>query len=112
MVYFSILFFQGKKLARNYHRELTQTILVIVGSYFILYYLFGVVIGFSYNTYDTGFGGILYNSLIFILPLLFREEVRLKFVNFYKHKQAHIFITVIFILCELFSSSFFYFLQL
>ena len=109
LCFFSILFFQGKKLARNYHRELTQTILVIVGSYFILYYLFGVVIGFSYNTYDTGFGGILYNSLIFILPLLFREEVRLKFVNFYKHKQAHIFITVIFILCELFSSSFFYF---
>lgn len=109
LCFFSIFFFREKKLIRNYHKELMQTILIIVVSYFILYYLFGIVVGFSYNTYDTSIVGILYNTSLFILPLLFREEVRLKFISFYKNKQACIFITIVFIFCELFSSYFFNF---
>lgn len=106
---FSIFYFKEKKLIRNYHKDLTQTVLIIVVSYFILYYLLGVVVGFSYNIYDTGIMGILWNTFLFIIPLLFREEVRQRFMCFHKSKSAYIFITIVFIACELFSSTFFNF---
>ena len=52
-----------------------QTVIIIVASYFILYYLSGLIVGYVYNIYNTSFTGILYNTVIFILPLFFREEV-------------------------------------
>ena len=94
---------------RNYQRSLTKTVLILVISYYILYYLLGLIIGFSYNFYDTSLVGIIYNTFIFILPLLLREKVREKFVRIYKNKKAYIFITIIFICYEVFSSSFFSF---
>lgn len=102
-----LLFFRDKKLIRNYHKDLMQTVIIIVASYFILYYLSGLIVGYVYNIYNTSFTGILYNTVIFILPLFFREEVRLKFVYLGKSKVAYIFVTIVFILCELFSSTFF-----
>lgn len=106
---FSIFYFKEKKLIRNYHKDFMQTVLIITISYFILYYLSGVIVGFVYNAYDTSIIGILLNTFLFVCPLLFREEIRQKFIYFHKSKTACVFITIVFIACELFSSTFFNF---
>ena len=102
-----LLFFSKKELIRNYHKSLTKTVLIITISYFILYYFLGVVIGFTYNVYDTSILGILSNTFFLILPLLFREEIRKKFVFLHKNKMACVFITIVFIVYELIGSTFF-----
>ena len=104
-----LLFFSKKELIRNYHKDLTKTVLIITISYLILYYFLGVVVGFTYNIYNTSLLGILSNTFFLIVPLLLREEIRKRFVFFYKDKMACIFVTVIFILCEVFGSTFFNF---
>lgn len=106
---FSYFFYREKKLIRNYHRDLTLTVFIITISYFIISYLLGVVVGYTRNVYDTSFYGMIFNTLFFIVPLLFREEVRSRFVFFHKSKKATLFITLIFIACEIFSSTFFSF---
>lgn len=115
LVLFGILFlvflflFPNKKYIRNYQKSLTQTVLILVISYYIIYYLLGLVIGFSYNFYDTSWFGIIYNSFVFILPLLLREEVRGRFICNYKKKSGYLFITIIFIIYEMLCSTFFSF---
>lgn len=109
LFFVSVFFIRGKKLIRNYYKDLMQTVLIITVSYFILYYLLGVVVGFAYNTYDTSILGILSNTFFFLLPLLLREEVRQKFIYFHHSKFFCFFITVVFVSCELFGSTFFSF---
>lgn len=115
LVLFGILFFvflflfPNKKHVRNYQKSLTQTVIILVISYYIIYYLLGLIIGFSYNFYDTSLSGIVYNSFVFIIPLLLREEVRDRFIHIHKKKRAYLFITIIFIFYEMFSSTFFSF---
>ena len=106
---FFLLFFRRKSHTRNYQKSLTKTVLIIVISYYIIYYLLGLIIGFSYNFYDTSWSGIVYNAFIFVLPLLLREKVRERFVHIYKNRSSYIFITIIFICYEIFSSTFFSF---
>ena len=104
-----LLFFSKKELIRNYHRDLTKTVFIITISYFILYYFLGVVVGFTYNIYNTSLLGILSNTFFLIIPLLLREEVRKRFVFLHKNKIACVFVTIVFILCEVFGSTFFNF---
>lgn len=104
-----LFFFTKKELIRNYHKSLTKTVVIITISYFILYYFLGVVIGFTYNVYDTSILGIIFNTFFLIVPLLFREEIRKRFVFFHKSKIACVFITVIFVVYELIGSTFFNF---
>lgn len=106
---FFLLFFRRKSHTRNYQKSLTKTVLIVVISYYIIYYLLGLIIGFSYNFYDTSWSGIVYNAFIFVLPLLLREKVRERFVHIYKNRSSYIFITIIFICYEIFSSTFFSF---
>lgn len=106
---FFLLFFRRKSHTRNYQKSLTKTVFIIVISYYIIYYLLGLIIGFSYNFYDTSWSGIVYNAFIFVLPLLLREKVRERFVHIYKNRSSYIFITIIFICYEIFSSTFFSF---
>ena len=115
LVLFGILFlvflflFPNKNHIRNYQKSLTQTVLILVISYYIIYYLLGLIIGFSYNFYDTSWSGIIYNSFVFILPLLLREEVRERFIRIHKKKSAYLLITIIFIIYEMLCSTFFSF---
>ena len=104
-----LLFFSKKELVRNYHRDLTKTVLIITIGYFILYYFLGVVVGFTYNIYHTSFFGILSNLFLFSFPLLFREEIRKRFILLYKNKMALVFVTIVFIICEVLGSTFFFF---
>ena len=115
LVLFGILFlvflflFPNKNHIRNYQKSLTQTVLILVISYYIIYYLLGLIIGFSYNFYDTSWSGIIYNSFVFIFPLLLREEVRERFIRIHKKKSAYLLITIIFIIYEMLCSTFFSF---
>lgn len=115
LVLFGILFlvflflFPNKNHIRNYQKSLTQTVLILVISYYIIYYLLGLIIGFSYNFYDTSWSGIIYNSFVFILPLLLREEVRERFIRIHKKKSAYLLIAIIFIIYEMLCSTFFSF---
>ena len=115
LVLFGILFlvflflFPNKNHIRNYQKSLTQTVLILVISYYIIYYLLGLIIGFSYNFYDTSWSGIIYNSFVFILPLLLREEVRERFIRIHKKKSVYLLITIIFIIYEMLCSTFFSF---
>ena len=102
-----ILLFRDKKLIRNYHKEFSQTVFIISIIYFIIYYILGVIIGYSYNVYSTSFIGILRNILVIVVPILFREEVRSRFLFLNKKKFGIFFITLLFIVLELFSSTFF-----
>lgn len=102
-----ILLFRDKKLIRNYHKEFSQTVFIISIIYFIIYYILGVIIGYSYNVYSTSFIGILRNIVVIVVPLLFREEVRSRFLFLNKKKFGIFFITLLFIVLELFSSTFF-----
>ena len=114
LVLFGILFlvflflFPNKNHIRNYQKSLTKTVLIVVIVYYIIYYFLGLIIGFSYNFYDTSWSGIIYNSFVFILPLLLREEVRSRFIRIHK-KSAYLFITIIFIIYEMLCSTFFSF---
>ena len=102
-----ILLFRDKKLIRNYHKEFSQTVFIISIIYFIIYYILGLIIGYSYNVYSTSFIGILRNVIVIVVPLLFREEVRSRFLFLNKKKFGIFFITFFFIILELFSSTFF-----
>lgn len=102
-----ILLFRDKKLIRNYHKEFSQTVFIISIIYFIIYYILGLIIGYSYNVYSTSFVGILRNIIVIVVPLLFREEVRSRFLFLNKKKFGIFFITLFFIILELFSSTFF-----
>lgn len=102
-----ILLFRDKKLIRNYHKEFSQTVFIISIIYFIIYYILGLIIGYSYNVYSTSFIGILRNIIVIVVPLLFREEVRSRFLFLNKKKFGIFFITLLFIILELFSSTFF-----
>ena len=102
-----ILLFRDKKLIRNYHKEFSQTVFIISIIYFIIYYILGLIIGYSYNVYSTSFIGILRNIIVIVVPLLFREEVRSRFLFLNKKKFGIFFITLFFIILELFSSTFF-----
>lgn len=102
-----ILLFRDKKLIRNYHKEFSQTVFIISIIYFIIYYILGLIIGYSYNVYSTSFIGILRNIIVIVVPLLFREEVRSRFLFLNKKKFGVFFITLFFIILELFSSTFF-----
>lgn len=102
-----ILLFRDKKLIRNYHKEFSQTVFIISIIYFIIYYILGLIIGYSYNVYSTSFIGILRNIVVIVVPLLFREEVRSRFLFLNKKKFGIFFITFFFIILELFSSTFF-----
>ena len=102
-----ILLFRDKKLIRNYHKEFSQTVFIISIIYFIIYYILGLIIGYSYNVYSTSFIGILRNIIVIVVPLLFREEVRSRFLFLNKKKFGVFFITFFFIILELFSSTFF-----
>ena len=102
-----ILLFRDKKLIRNYHKEFSQTVFIISIIYFIIYYILGLIIGYSYNVYSTSFIGILRNIVVIVVPLLFREEVRSRFLFLNKKKFGIFFITLLFIVLELFSSTFF-----
>lgn len=102
-----ILLFRDKKLIRNYHKEFSQTVFIISIIYFIIYYILGLIIGYSYNVYSTSFIGILRNIIVIVVPLLFREEVRSRFLFLNKKKFGIFFITLLFIVLELFSSTFF-----
>lgn len=102
-----ILLFRDKKLIRNYHKEFSQTVFIISIIYFIIYYILGLIIGYSYNVYSTSFIGILRNIVVIVVPLLFREEVRSRFLFLNKKKFGIFFITFFFIVLELFSSTFF-----
>lgn len=102
-----ILLFRDKKLIRNYHKEFSQTVFIISIIYFIIYYILGVIIGYSYNVYSTSFIGILRNIVVIVVPFLFREEVRSRFLFLNKKKFGIFFITLLFIVLELFSSTFF-----
>ena len=104
-----ILLFRDKKLIRNYHKEFSQTVFIISIIYFIIYYILGLIIGYSYNVYSTSFIGILRNIIVIVVPLLFREEVRSRFLFLNKKKFGIFFITLFFIILELFSSTFFFF---
>ena len=102
-----ILLCRDKKLIRNYHKEFSQTVFIISIIYFIIYYILGLIIGYSYNVYSTSFIGILRNIVVIVVPLLFREEVRSRFLFLNKKKFGIFFITFFFIILELFSSTFF-----
>ena len=102
-----ILLFRDKKLIRNYHKEFSQTVFIISIIYFIIYYILGLIIGYSYNVYSTSFIGILRNIIVIVVPILFREEVRSRFLFLNKKKFGIFFITFLFIVLELFSSTFF-----
>ena len=102
-----ILLFRDKKLIRNYHKEFSQTVFIISIIYFIIYYILGLIIGYSYNVYSTSFIGILRNIIVIVVPLLFREEVRSRFLFLNKKKFGIFFITLLFIVLELFSATFF-----
>ena len=102
-----ILLFRDKKLIRNYHKEFSQTVFIISIIYFIIYCILGLIIGYSYNVYSTSFIGILRNIIVIVVPLLFREEVRSRFLFLNKKKFGIFFITLLFIVLELFSSTFF-----
>lgn len=102
-----ILLFRDKKLIRNYHKEFSQTVFIISIIYFIIYYILGLIIGYSYNVYSTSFIGILRNIIVIVVPILFREEVRSRFLFLNKKKFGIFFITLLFIVLELFSSTFF-----
>ena len=96
-----------KEMIRNYQKSFTQTVLIISIGYYIIYYFLGLIVGFVYNTYNTTFIGILYNSFIIIIPLLLREEIRRRFIQLHRNSKAYILVTIIFICYELMGSTFF-----
>lgn len=103
---FLFLYFK-KEMIRNYQKSFTQTVLIISIGYYIIYYFLGLIVGFVYNTYNTTFTGILYNSFIIIIPLLLREEIRRRFIQLHRNSKAYILVTIIFICYELMGSTFF-----
>lgn len=104
LILFHFIFF-NRNTYRNYQSSLAKTVFIIVFSYFIIYYFLGLFVGFNFNSYDTSFFGILSNVILLICPLLFREEIRLRFIWLHKNKKSSVFITIIFIFTELLRSS-------
>lgn len=71
--------------------------------YLIIQGIAGIVFGFGKSPYRQDLWNVLYNSLIFGLPIISRELVRSYYINGYPHKstiQPSIFLILIFTIIE------------
>ena len=104
-----IIFILGFVLTRSDYnnylnlKDKIYTLLIILIIFFITYFSLGLIFSFSYNVYDnSNLNSILFNTLIYIIPLIFQEYIRYIFVSYSCNKKINLYlITLLFILINL-----------
>lgn len=75
-----------------------QTIFIIISTYLILYFVSGIVVGYTRSIYDHSLLGIIKNMWTYLVPIIFIEYIRTTLVNTNKNKLHYILITILFTL--------------
>lgn len=84
---------------RKYKSEVDFCVYVTIMMYFLIYFIFGYIIGFGTNPYNTSLKGILTNLWMFVPVVFAKECVRYYLINNYgKEKILYwaLFISIVF----------------
>lgn len=102
LVIWFIIFLFARKVSNQHNRfkgqsEEMKTIFIIVFIYLIVYYLSGLIFGYSQSIYSHTLKGILYNILLFVVVILFQEYTRSRLINNTRSSFLYFLITLMFI---------------
>lgn len=78
-----------------------QTIFIIVLTYLIVYFSLGLFIGYAKNVYNNSIIGIIKNTYVYIIPIIFMEYTRTAVTNSNKKLYNYIIITILFTLASI-----------
>lgn len=92
---------KGYRIRNRNKYSKNQNVIIILISYFIIYYLSGLIFGFLRNGYSLNFTGILSNFILYFSVILFKEYIRYKLVCTDKKKKNLLLITILFIILDL-----------
>ena len=76
LILFIITCYLNKKTRIKYKKEKEQIILIIVLIYLMLYFLSGLIVGYTKNTYVNNFIGIIINLWSYIFIIIYQEYIR------------------------------------
>lgn len=92
---------KGYRIRNRNKYSKNQNVIIILISYFIIYYLSGLIFGFLRNGYSLNFTGILSNFILYFSVIIFKEYIRYKLVCTDKKKKNLLLITILFIILDL-----------
>lgn len=103
LIYSIVCYFllSNKKGRYKYKKEKTKTVIIFTLLYLIIWFLLGLVFGYTANVYSQSFFKILRNFWAFILIIVFKEYVRMKLLESNHSTTNIIFITIIFFISDL-----------
>lgn len=102
-------FFKNEYVNKKYKYDILLSEIIIIISFFIIYYLIGLFVGFTPSPYSSALINILNNIGMASLVIIAQEYVREKLINRTGiNKKLLILITVCFILVDIISAFFVY----
>lgn len=78
-----------------------QTIFIVILTYLIVYFSLGLFIGYAKNVYNNSIIGIIKNTYVYIIPIIFMEYTRTAVTNSNKKLYNYIIITILFTLASI-----------
>lgn len=103
-----LLFLLGLLIAKDFSfrfksaKEKAQTVLIVVLSYLIIYFLSGIFLGYATSPFSHELVSIFKNIWSFLIIIIFQEYIRYVLLNnCSKNKVFYILVTVLFILIDL-----------
>lgn len=78
-----------------------QTIFIVILTYLIVYFSLGLFIGYAKNVYNNSIIGIIKNTYVYIIPIIFMEYTRTAVTNSSKKLYNYIILTILFTLASI-----------
>ena len=102
IVLFIITFILNKdRFQRIKYKTLkNQNLFIVVTIYLIIYFLTGLIFGYSKNIYNTSLIGIIKNIWPYLIPIVFMEYVRCYSINSKKDNLNYFIIVILFVLAS------------
>ena len=85
----------------KYKTNKIQTIFIIVVVYLMLFFISGLLVGYARNPLNNSILGILKNSWVYLIPIVFMEYTRYYSVNSNKNLLNYIIIIILFTLSSI-----------
>ena len=95
---FITMFTSGIKNRNRGKYSKIQDIIIIMLLYVFIYYISGLIFGFSYNGYSTSLDGIIINFLSFYSIIFLEEYSRYRLLNYDRSKLNIVLVTLFFII--------------
>ena len=103
----SFFLFRKDKVRKKYKYDFLQIVIIYVIIYLILFFLSGLIVGFSRLPFNYSFEGIIRNVWSYVLIIVFQEYIRKALINRSgKNKLLLIIITCIFAIINITNMSY------